>query len=73
MAKAKWYQALLYLLVAVVLSLGVVAVPGNALADGGAILFEQPPPAVNGKTGPSWEASGSQKTGAGAGRAVERR
>ena len=41
MAKAKWYvQASIYLLVAVVLSLGIVAVPGNILADGVTILFE---------------------------------
>jgi hypothetical protein len=41
-AKAKWYaQALAYLLVAVVLSLGVMAVPGNVVADGGATFFSE--------------------------------
>jgi hypothetical protein len=42
MAKAKWYrQAPVYLLVAVVLSLGVVAVPSNILADGKGTFFSE--------------------------------
>lgn len=40
MIKTKWYAKLLYLLVAVVLSLALLAVPGNILGDGVTILFE---------------------------------
>lgn len=42
MAKAKWYaQAPVYLLAALVLSLGIVVVPSNILADGEVTFFSE--------------------------------
>jgi len=39
MSKTKWYQTPVYLLLALVLSLGIVVVPSNILADGEVTIF----------------------------------